>query len=131
VSADIAAVYASTGAGLSTTVGNIYTSVGAALATAVAGVQTTANNIYSRIGAPVGASISADIASTHAAVTAQAADITKIRKIEGNRWKIITTGPGANTMVVYDDDGVTPYITFNLFDSAGVPTFVNPYERAP
>ncbi len=59
------------------------------------------------------------------------ANLVAIRKIETNRWKIFTTGPNVNKMIIYDDDGTTPLFTLNLFDSSGTPTFVNPYERSP
>lgn len=37
------------------------------------------------------------------------ADITIIKKVEINRWKI-----ASNQLVIYDDDGTTPLYTFNL-----------------
>lgn len=47
-----------------------------------------------------------------------------IRKIETGNWKIED-----NQMIFYDTDGVTPVLTFNLFDENGVPTMENPFER--
>jgi len=50
--------------------------------------------------------------------------ISRILKIEQGRWKIIS-----NQMIFYDEDGVTPFLTFNLKDAAGNPTELNPVER--
>ncbi len=58
-------------------------------------------------------------------------DTTLIRKVQTNRWKIFVSGPNANKLIVYDDDATTPLLTFNLKDSTGAATFVNPFERAP
>lgn len=53
-------------------------------------------------------------------------DITLMRKIQTNRWKIEN-----NQLVIYDDDGVTPLKVFNLKDKYGNPSEVNVYEREP
>ena len=50
----------------------------------------------------------------------------KIRKILTNRWKIEN-----NQLTIYDDDGVTPLIMFNLKDKLGNPTEINVFERIP
>ena len=49
-----------------------------------------------------------------------------VRKILTNRWKI-----EANQLIIYDDDGATPLIRFDLYDKEGLPTEVNVYERVP
>lgn len=120
VSADIANVqstanliYTSTGAGLATTVNAINTSVGSNLGVHVSSILTD-------IGTSPGGSYGTVFAN-----------LVALRKVTTNRWKIITTGPGANTMVFYDDDQVTPLFSFNLYDSSGVPTYLNPFERHP
>lgn len=53
-------------------------------------------------------------------------DVELIKKIESGRWKIIN-----NQMIFYDDDDLTPLITFNLFDKAGQPAEDDVYERDP
>ena len=58
-------------------------------------------------------------------------DIELIKKIETNKWTIMTVGPLANHMVIYDDDNVTPILTLLLTDAGGSPTTVNPYGRTP
>lgn len=91
------------------------------------------------LGTPATSSIAGDIAAIKTLIGTSPggsygtvfANLEIIRKIETNRWKIITTGGGANTMVIYADDGTTPLLTFNLYDSSGVPTYTNPYERLP
>jgi len=55
-------------------------------------------------------------------------DVTAMKKILANRWKIDTV---ANTLTVYEDDGTTPYLVFDLLDSAGNPASTNVFERAP
>ena len=76
-----------------------------------------------------------DVESTFIQITAKPSSFTlddiynlqdKIRKYLTNRWKIEN-----NQLIVYDDDGVTPILTFDLFDKAGQPTEVNVYERKP
>lgn len=57
--------------------------------------------------------------------------VTLLQKVEQNHWKIVTTGPDANKLVIYDNDGVTPLLKFALFDGAGNSTFINPFERVP
>lgn len=52
-------------------------------------------------------------------------DITIIRKIEANRWKI-----ASNQLTIYDDDGTTPYLVFDL-KNAGVADGSSPDERVP
>lgn len=54
------------------------------------------------------------------------ADITIIKKILRNRWRITS-----NQLIIYDDDEVTPIRTFNLKDSAGDPSSTDIFERDP
>jgi len=49
-----------------------------------------------------------------------------IRKIETGRWKILN-----NTMIFYDDDGTTPFLTFDLKNSNGVSSNIDVFERVP
>lgn len=53
--------------------------------------------------------------------------IDTVRKVETNRWKISAN----NKMIIYDDDGTTPLITFNLKDLAGSPSYKKVFERVP
>lgn len=48
------------------------------------------------------------------------------KKVHSNR-QIIT----ANQLIIYDDDDVTPLLTFNLQDSGGAPTENNPVKKIP
>jgi len=56
-------------------------------------------------------------------------DTSVLRKYADGRWKIHVTGGDANRLVLYDTDGTTPLIKFNLFDAGGTATSSNPYER--
>lgn len=100
---------------------------------------------YTRIGAPVAASISADIAGVKTDVatvntnvlalsagqTSILAAVNLLKKYEQGRWKIHIVGGDANRLVLYDTDNVTPLLKFDLKDSGGSGTFVNPFERLP
>jgi hypothetical protein len=114
---------------------------------------------FSRLGAPAGASISADIASVKTTVTSTNTIVTDVqtdvdelqvsvgtvqttvtdiqttintlKKYEQGRWKIFTSGPDANRLVIYDTDGTTPLIKFDLKNSAGGATSIEPFERVP
>lgn len=116
--------------------------------TYVGAVKVVANeevDTYSRIGAPVLSTISADIAgvksdvaTVNTNVLALSAGQTSIlnvvnllKKYEEGRWKIHITGGDANRLVLYDTDNVTPLLKFDLKDSGGSGTFVNPFERYP
>jgi len=52
-------------------------------------------------------------------------DITAVKKIELNRWKI-----ASNQLTIYDDDATTPLYVFNL-KKAGVADGETPDERDP
>jgi len=52
--------------------------------------------------------------------------ITTIHKIETGRWRITN-----NQFIIYDEDGTTPLLTFNLKDQLGDLTMENPFERTP
>lgn len=58
-------------------------------------------------------------------------EIDLIRKLQTNKWSIVTTGADTNKMVFYDDDGTTPILKVALTDAAGSSTAVNPYTRTP
>jgi len=47
-----------------------------------------------------------------------------IRKVLTNNWEIKD-----NQLIIYDDDGVTPLLKFNLYDKLGQPTEMNVYKR--
>jgi len=68
------------------------------------------------------------IDALQASLTAAATDITLIRKVETGRWRIDDV---TNTMIFYDNDNVTPLLTFALKDVSGLPSAVNIFERDP
>jgi len=57
--------------------------------------------------------------------------VRDLQQFQEGRWKIFTSGPDANRMLVYDVDGTTVLKRFNLRDAAGNATSTNPYERVP
>lgn len=69
--------------------------------------------------------------ATAAAVATLQGDVTNLLKIETGRWKVHTTGPDANRLVIYDSDDVTPLYKWDLKDSTGTATYVNPFEKVP
>lgn len=58
-------------------------------------------------------------------------DVPTILQYSQGRWKIHTSGPDANRLVIYEEDGTTVLRKFDLLDSAGSPTSTQPYEREP
>ena len=60
-----------------------------------------------------------------------AADVSILKTIETGKWKIFTSGPDANRLVLYDVDETTPLYKFDLADSVGTPTTTNPFSRTP
>ena len=58
-------------------------------------------------------------------------DLDAVRQFLTGKWTIFTTGPMANQLVCYDDDGLTPLYTFDLRSAYGMPTTLNPYTRDP
>ena len=116
--------------------------------THVGALKVVANeevDTFARIGAPVLSSISADIAGVKTDVAGVASSITTLnagitsiqtvvnllKKYEQGRWKIHITGGDANRLVLYDTDNVTALLKFDLKDSGGASTFINPFERVP
>jgi hypothetical protein len=114
----------------------------------VGAIKVVANeeiDTFNRIGAPVFSTISADIAGVktdvagvQTSVSTLAAGQTSIqtvvdllKKYEEGRWKIHISGGDANRLVLYDTDDVTPLLKFDLKDSGGAATFINPFERVP
>lgn len=66
-----------------------------------------------------------DIAEQSTLVLVQA-DMTIVKKVETGRWKIV-----GNQMIFYDDDEVTPLLTFDLKDAGGLPSMTDVFERVP
>lgn len=139
ISADIAAVktvvdsISSTTGGSSTTINTINSKIGTPVTTVsgdIASVQSDTDDIQTKIGTP-SVSLAADIAAIQLTVSnIEAIDIL-LQKYEENRWKVHKTGPDANRLVYYDNDGVTPLLKFDLFDDVGAPTSDTPFERVP
>lgn len=71
------------------------------------------------------------VGDVETAITAAQTDIAYLTKLQEGRWKIHLTGADANRLVIYDEDGTTPLVKFDLLDGAGDPTYINPFERTP
>jgi len=56
---------------------------------------------------------------------------TQLRRLMEGRWKIFTTGPDSNKLVLYSNDGSTVLQKWDLKDNLGSPTSVNIFERVP
>jgi hypothetical protein len=56
------------------------------------------------------------------------ASVDLMRKINTNKQEIDVVN---NQLIVYDDDGLTPLITFNLFDRNGNPSGLEVFKREP
>lgn len=57
--------------------------------------------------------------------------IDTLMQIEVGKWEIVTTGPDANRLIFYDTDGTTVLYKFDLFNSIGAASVLNPYKRVP
>lgn len=53
-------------------------------------------------------------------------DIGEARQAALGRWKIVGT-----QLIIYEDDGTTPFRTFDLLDKFGQPSLSEIFERAP
>lgn len=53
-------------------------------------------------------------------------DIGEARQAALGRWKIVGT-----QLIIYEDDGTTPFKTFNLLDTGGLPSVSSVFERTP
>jgi hypothetical protein len=69
-------------------------------------------------------SVATAISALTTAVNDVATDVEIIRKVETGRWKIT-----ANQMIFYDEDGITPLLTFNLYDQSGSLSMEDVFER--
>lgn len=72
--------------------------------------------------------INANTGATALSVVTIGSQVNLMLKYDKNRTKIDTA---AKTLIVYDNDGVTPIQVFNLRDANGLPSIVESYERIP
>ncbi len=97
-------------------------------------VQTATANALTAYDPPTRAEATADkdeiLTATNngAFTTADRTDLQKARKGVTNRHRI---DESANTGTLYDDDGTTPLIVFDLKDADEAPTSTTVYERDP
>lgn len=105
------------------------------------------DTIYSGSSGQVSASVSVDNAAVAAAVwdrslglhqtsgsagwvlermTVVSASVDFMHAIQGGRWRMDT---GSYEMIMYREDNSTEVARFSLHDSAGAPSFTNPFER--
>ena len=66
--------------------------------------------------------------NTHNTVGSAGLALTTVREIGAGRWKIDEI---TNRMTMYDQDGVTPLVVFDLKDNNGDPTSSTVFERVP
>ncbi len=62
---------------------------------------------------------------------ALAGDVTDILDYHVGKWEIMVTGPDANRLILYREDGFTVLKKFDLQNANGDPTFINPFKRIP
>lgn len=55
----------------------------------------------------------------------------RLTRVSEGRWKVHTTGPDANKLVLYDADGTTVLQKWSLTDSTGTPSTGPVFERVP
>lgn len=61
-------------------------------------------------------------------LTALSAQLASLLKVSTGRWRIDTASA---QLFIYELDGVTPYLIFNLLDAAGSPSPTDIFERVP
>jgi hypothetical protein len=71
------------------------------------------------------------VSALSALLTTVSGDVEILKKIETNKWIVHTTGPDANHLVIYDNDGTTTLYRFLLTDASAVPTTTDPFRRIP
>lgn len=102
---------------LTTELANMDTSISSrATQTSVDNVQTTTNNIETKVDA-----ITVTVGNMSLV-------INTILKHSTNKSIIDLT---TKTLTIYDDDGLTPLVVFDLKDSAGVASITDIYQRIP
>lgn len=57
--------------------------------------------------------------------------LTDLHEEHFGKWQIFTSGPDANRLVIYREDGITVLKKFDLFDGIGLPSTSNVYKREP
>lgn len=77
------------------------------------------------------AALNENIAQLDARVQMAVEFLSLLNKLEFGKWKIETTGPDANHMIFFDEDGTTPIAKFALKDALGNLTFRSVMEREP
>lgn len=112
-----------------TTLNTINTKIG----TPASSVSADIAAINTKLGTPAGASVSADIAaiktdtaSTLTAATAIETTVLELETVALGRWKIV-----GSVLTLYQSDGTTPLIAFNLKDDTGAPSGTRIFERVP
>lgn len=120
VSADIAAVKSDT---------SVAASQSTTAATQATTAATNTGTINTKLGSPAGVSVSADIAALQTDIDTNNTDTALVKKYLEGTWHIYTSGLDANRLVIFDTDGITPLIKFDLKDSVGAATTTNPFRR--
>lgn len=64
-------------------------------------------------------------------VTPMGTQLTDLVDYAQGKWEIKVTGPDANRLILYRADGVTVLKKFDLQNSNGDATFINPFKRIP
>lgn len=57
--------------------------------------------------------------------------LTDVKDEMFGKWEIKTSGPDVNRLILYREDGITVLKKFDLYNSSGLPSTVNPFKRQP
>lgn len=96
--------------------------------TAVGNVQTTVNSAATQAGLDA---VNSNLGILDARIQTQQDQVDTLYAVSVGRWKIHTSGPDANRIVYYAEDGTTVVAKFDLKDLSGNPTFKSAFERIP
>ncbi|CAB4127335.1 hypothetical protein UFOVP75_145 [uncultured Caudovirales phage] len=96
--------------------------------TGISGVQTTVNSTATQAGLDA---VNTNIAQADARVQSLTDTVNTLFTLQNGRWKIFSSGPDINRMVIFANDNVTPIAKFDLKDVSGAATFTSVFERIP
>ena len=99
----------------------------------VSDVQTTADSIEGKVDTAI--SDIGDVQTTANTIDGKVDTanglLAHLRRLQEGRWKVHTSGPYEDCLVLYAANGTDVLQYWSLLDSTGAATAINPFERVP
>jgi trimeric autotransporter adhesin len=133
VSADVASVQSTVNT-IDTNVSDVEGVVGtinSKIGTPVSTVSADILAVNDKLGTPLNGTVSTDIATAISDISDVAVIAHRIQVLKEGKWKIFTSGPDENRLVLYEADGTTVAQKWELKNSAGALSSSEVYERTP